>query len=123
MPCAHAQEGLANICLVGSSTTVVRAKIEVNLPRKRGAAAAGFDKAWTKFMDAVFAAVIRHVDFSVVKCLVIAVGGWVVGSWVFRALIPSIVSQKAAAPLSSSQDQCPTVPSHLAFMTFTCVTV
>ena len=33
-----------------------------------------YDKAWTKFLDAVFAAVIRHVDFSIVKCLVVAVG-------------------------------------------------
>lgn len=48
------------------------AQIEVNLPRKRGAALAGYDKAWTKFLEAVLQAVIRHVDFSIVKCLVIA---------------------------------------------------
>ena len=48
-----AQEGLANVCLVGSSTTLVRAKIEHSLPRKRGAAAAGYDKA----LDAFFAKV------------------------------------------------------------------
>ncbi len=39
-----AAEGIANVCLVGSSTTMVRAKIECNLPRKRGAAALGYDK-------------------------------------------------------------------------------
>jgi protein pelota len=39
-----AQEGLAHVCLVGTSTTVIRAKVESNLPRKRGAAAAGYDK-------------------------------------------------------------------------------
>lgn len=69
-------EGLANICLVGASTTMVRAKIEVNLPRKRGAAAAGYDKAWNKFLEAVFQAIIRHVDFNIVKCLVIAGPGF-----------------------------------------------
>mmetsp|Transcript_29216 Transcript_29216/g.64627 ORF Transcript_29216/g.64627 Transcript_29216/m.64627 type:complete len:382 (+) Transcript_29216:312-1457(+) len=69
-------EGLAHVCLVGSSTTLIRAKIEANLPRKRGAAAAGYDKAWTKFLDAVLAAVVRHVDFSIVKCLVIAGPGF-----------------------------------------------
>ncbi|KAF6264488.1 Dom34 protein [Scenedesmus sp. NREL 46B-D3] len=62
-------EGLANLCLVGSSTTLVRAKVEANLPRKRGAAVAGYDKAWDKFMDQVFSAVLRHVDWSVVKHL------------------------------------------------------
>lgn len=50
----------------------VPAKVEVSLPRKRGAAAAGYDKAWAKFLDACFAAVVRHVDWAVVKCLVIA---------------------------------------------------
>ena len=40
-------EGLANLCLVGASVTVFRAKIEKSMPRKRGAAAAGYDKAIT----------------------------------------------------------------------------
>lgn len=31
----------------------MRAKIEANLPRKRGPAIAGYDKAWEKFMDQV----------------------------------------------------------------------
>jgi hypothetical protein len=48
------QEGLANLVLVGGSTTLVRAKVEANLPRKRGPAIAGYDKAWEKFMDNVF---------------------------------------------------------------------
>jgi hypothetical protein len=51
--CLLLQEGLAHLCLVGSSTTLVRAKIEANLPRKRGPAIAGYDKAWDKFMEQV----------------------------------------------------------------------
>ncbi len=39
-------------------------------------AQAGYDKAWTKFLDNVLAAVVRHVDFGVVKCLVIAGPGF-----------------------------------------------
>ncbi len=64
------------MCLVGSSQTLVRAKIEANLPRKRGATVAGYDKAWSKFLDHVFTAVVRHVDFNIVKCLVIAGPGF-----------------------------------------------
>ena len=45
------QEGLANVCLVGGSVTVVRAKIEANMPRKRGAALAGYDKAINSFHE------------------------------------------------------------------------
>ena len=47
------QEGLANVCLVGRAVTLVRAKIEVNLPRKRGAAAAGYEKAVSRFYEKV----------------------------------------------------------------------
>ena len=46
---APAQEGLATVCLVGSSCTLQRARIETNMPRKRGAAAAGYDKALDSF--------------------------------------------------------------------------
>ena len=45
------QEGLANVCLVGASITVVAAKVEGSIPRKRGAAAAGYDKALDRFFD------------------------------------------------------------------------
>jgi hypothetical protein len=39
---------------VGSACTLTRAKIEGNIPRKRGAAAAGYDKAITSFYDKVW---------------------------------------------------------------------
>jgi stalled ribosome rescue protein Dom34 len=75
------QEGLAHLCLVGSSTTLVRAKIEANLPRKRGPAIAGYDKAFDKFMDQVGqllrgkGVVCLHV-FLNCSALVLACGGW-----------------------------------------------
>lgn len=47
------QEGLAHVCLVGSSTTMQKAKIESSIPRKRGAAAAGYDKALQSFFNKV----------------------------------------------------------------------
>lgn len=52
---APLQEGLANLMLVGSSTTVLRQKIEASLPRKRGAAASGYDKALEAFFAKVSA--------------------------------------------------------------------
>lgn len=51
--CSMAQEGLANVCLVGANITVVAAKVESNIPRKRGAASAGYDKALDRFFDKV----------------------------------------------------------------------
>ena len=124
------QEGLAHLCLVGSTCTLTRAKVEANVPRKRGAAAAGYDKAMEGFYDKVwgtslcdlkwarnwnycdccdwmhsslaaptllpatcvracvcvapgrpppaqvFTAVVRHVDWDIVRCLVIAGPGF-----------------------------------------------
>mmetsp|Transcript_8174 Transcript_8174/g.24294 ORF Transcript_8174/g.24294 Transcript_8174/m.24294 type:complete len:396 (-) Transcript_8174:410-1597(-) len=69
-------EGLANVCLIGSSVTVVKAKVEGNIPKKRGAAAAGYDKALSRFFDKVLQAVVRHVDWGTIKCLVIAGPGF-----------------------------------------------
>lgn len=70
------QEGLANICLVGASITTMKARIENSIPRKHGAAIAGYDKAVNKFFENVLQGVLRHVDFSVVRCMVIASPGF-----------------------------------------------
>jgi hypothetical protein len=96
------QEGLANLCLVGSSTTLVRAKIEANLPRKRGPAIAGYDKAWDKFMEQV-----SH-NACTGSCLVLFVlEGLVVCCsmlWVLRAYgaVCAVVTQ----PSQFSMDVC-----------------
>ena len=45
------QEGLAHLCLIGSATTIQKAKVEMSLPRKRGAAAAGYDTAYKNFLN------------------------------------------------------------------------
>uniref|UniRef100_A0A0D6R415 Protein pelota homolog n=1 Tax=Araucaria cunninghamii TaxID=56994 RepID=A0A0D6R415_ARACU len=70
------QEGLAHIFLVGRSVTTTRAKIEASIPRKRGPAIAGYEKALNKFFENVLQAVLRHCDFSIVRCMVIASPGF-----------------------------------------------
>lgn len=70
------QEGLANICLVGASITTVKGRVETSIPRKHGPAIAGYDKALNKFFENVLQAVLRHVNFGVVRCLVVASPGF-----------------------------------------------
>lgn len=70
------QEGLANICLVGASITTVKGRVETSIPRKHGPAVAGYDKALNKFFENVLQAVLRHVNFAVVRCLVVASPGF-----------------------------------------------
>ncbi|TPX47936.1 hypothetical protein SeMB42_g03035 [Synchytrium endobioticum] len=71
------QEGLANVCLMTQSMTVVRARIETPIPRKRKGSVTNYEKGLTKFHEQVYQAVLRHVDFSVVKVLIIASPGFV----------------------------------------------
>ncbi|KAF3619242.1 Protein pelota -like protein [Capsicum annuum] len=70
------QEGLAHILLIGKSLTITRSRIETSIPRKHGPAIAGYDKALNKFFGNVLQAFVRHVDFKVVRCAVIASPGF-----------------------------------------------
>jgi protein pelota len=89
------QEGLAHICLVTSAMTHVRQKIEQKVPRKGKAALYGHDKAVRpfcalvhrrslcplngvcraqikSFYEKTFLALRQHVDFTLVKCVLVA---------------------------------------------------
>ena len=70
-------EGHAILCLVGTNCTLTKAKIETSLPKKKGAAAmTGYEKAIATFYSRVCAAIVQHVDWNTVKCLVIAGPGF-----------------------------------------------
>lgn len=68
--------GLANICLVTPSMTLVRCKIEHAIPRKRRDSCAQHDKGLLQFFDEITEAMLRHVDFTVVKCVLVGSPGF-----------------------------------------------
>ncbi|XP_020571768.1 protein PELOTA 1 isoform X1 [Phalaenopsis equestris] len=70
------QEGLAHMFLIGRSITTTRSRIETSIPRKHGPAIAGYESALKKFFENVLQCVLKHVDFKVVRCLVIASPGF-----------------------------------------------
>ena len=70
------QPGLAYLCLITDSMTVVKSKIEVNIPKKRNNAVSQHEKGMDRFMDAIMQALLRHVDFEIVKCVIIASPGF-----------------------------------------------
>ncbi|CAO2821355.1 unnamed protein product [Amaranthus hypochondriacus] len=70
------QEGLANILLVGKSVTLTRSRIEASIPRKHGPAIAGYESALNKFFENVLQAFLKHIDFKIVRCAVIASPGF-----------------------------------------------
>ncbi|XP_073117741.1 protein PELOTA 1 isoform X2 [Elaeis guineensis] len=59
------QEGLAHLFLIGKSITTTRSRIETSIPRKHGPAIAGYESA-----------LLKHIDFKVVRCVVIASPGF-----------------------------------------------
>ncbi|XP_074371475.1 protein PELOTA 1 isoform X2 [Apium graveolens] len=70
------QEGLAQIFLIGKSVTITRSRIEASIPRKHGPAIAGYDKALNKFFENVAQAFLKHIDFQLIRCAVIASPGF-----------------------------------------------
>nr|CAG4647097.1 EOG090X07BV [Megafenestra aurita] len=71
------QEGLANVCLVTGAMTLVRAKIDVTIPRKRKGNPGQHEKGLQKFYDNVLQAILRHVNFEVTRCILLASPGFV----------------------------------------------
>ncbi|KAF6206092.1 hypothetical protein GE061_017317, partial [Apolygus lucorum] len=71
------QDGLAHICLITSSMTLVRMKIDQVIPRKRKGNVKQHEKGLARFYDSVMQGILRHVNFDVVKCILIASPGFV----------------------------------------------
>ncbi|RZC55063.1 hypothetical protein C5167_013914 [Papaver somniferum] len=59
-----------------SADLALLAKIQTSIPRKHGAAVAGYEKALNMFFENVLVALLKNVDFTVVRCAVIASPGF-----------------------------------------------
>lgn len=70
------QEGLAFVCLLTSNLTIQKAKIEVNIPRKRKNFCSQHQKAMEEFYEQILQAVMKHVNLSVIKCILVASPGF-----------------------------------------------
>ncbi|KAJ3127844.1 hypothetical protein HK098_005738 [Nowakowskiella sp. JEL0407] len=71
------EEGLASICLITSNMTIVRQKIELSIPRKRKGFTSNHDKSLVRFYELVYQGIIAHVDFNIIKVVILASPGFV----------------------------------------------
>ncbi|XP_078045291.1 pelota mRNA surveillance and ribosome rescue factor [Augochlora pura] len=71
------QEGIAHICLITSNMTIVRAKIDQIIPRKRKGNVSQHEKGLTRFYENVMQGILRHINFDIVKCVILASPGFV----------------------------------------------
>lgn len=69
------QEGLANLCLVTSALTFTKAKIERQMPKKNQLNQ-GHSKAMQRFFADMYEAIKTHVDFSVIKAVLVGSPGF-----------------------------------------------
>nr|CAD2174310.1 unnamed protein product [Meloidogyne enterolobii] len=69
-------EGLANICLISSSMTIVKSKIDMQIARKRKGLSQQHEKSLNSFFNAITVAFLRHVNLEQIKCVVIASPGF-----------------------------------------------
>ncbi|KAA0203574.1 hypothetical protein HAZT_HAZT007339 [Hyalella azteca] len=70
------QEGLAYVCLITSAMTVERSKIDVNIPKKGKADDSQRKKNFLKFYEQIAASVYRHLNFEVLKAVLVASPGF-----------------------------------------------
>ncbi|KAJ2002687.1 Translation factor pelota [Coemansia thaxteri] len=71
------QEGLAVVCLLTQYMTVVRQRIEVPIPRKRRGSSTNYEKGVLKFYDQIYRGIKQHIDFGVVKVVILGSPGFV----------------------------------------------
>ncbi|KAJ8680322.1 hypothetical protein QAD02_016109 [Eretmocerus hayati] len=71
------QEGIAHVCLITSNMTIVRAKIDQVIPRKRKGNVSQHEKGLNRFYESIMQAILRHVNFDIVKCVILASPGFV----------------------------------------------
>ena len=76
VPAVVMQEGLANICLITEHQTVLKQRVETSIPRKRAGRASDHDKGLLKFYQTTLETLLRHVDITEPRPLLLASPGF-----------------------------------------------
>ncbi|KAL0491322.1 cytoplasmic exosome component Dom34/Pelota [Acrasis kona] len=69
-------EGKSHLCLLTNHMTIEKQKIEKSIPKKRYSAES-HEKNLNKFFEANMQAILRNIDFNIVKCVILASPGFV----------------------------------------------
>ena len=70
------QEGLAHVCLITSTLTITRCRIEKPVPKKRPGDTKTAEKSTSRFFSEILEAVRKHVNFDVVKAMIVGSPGF-----------------------------------------------
>ncbi len=94
--------GLAHVCLVTKSMSVTKAKIELSVPRKRPGSTQ-HEKQRDKFFEYVLQALVQHIDWSVVKAVIVASPGFVKDQ--FMEYLVAQVGKRDLPQLAENKDR------------------
>ena len=109
------QEGLANIAVMTGHRTVHRHKIEIAVPKKRGTGRqADHDKALEKFFQTVLDTLLRHLDLSELKPVLLASPGFTAQA--FQKYIMDIATRTTNKPLLAQKGMFIVVHSASGYM-------
>ncbi|KAJ3217800.1 hypothetical protein HDU67_007217 [Dinochytrium kinnereticum] len=70
------EEGLANFCLLTQNMTIVRQRLEMNVPRKRKGSS-NHEKATQRFFDQIYQGILKHFALDIVKVIILASPGFI----------------------------------------------
>ncbi|KAF7950411.1 hypothetical protein EAE96_007697 [Botrytis aclada] len=77
VPAVVMQEGMANICLITEHQTILKQRIETRIPKKRAGMAGDFDSGMKRFYQTVLETLLRYVDITQQRPLLLASPGFV----------------------------------------------
>lgn len=70
------EEGVAHLYLISSHLTILKAKIEQSIPKKRKGPS-NHDKALHNFFQKILDAIAKNINFDIIKCIIVASPGFV----------------------------------------------
>ncbi|KAI0840358.1 hypothetical protein F5Y06DRAFT_238222 [Hypoxylon sp. FL0890] len=74
------QEGIANICLITEYRTILKQRVESTIPKKRSSSTEQ-DSGMKRFFDKTLSTLVRSIDFSIPRPLLLASPGFVAGDF------------------------------------------
>ncbi|KAK6462434.1 hypothetical protein DFJ63DRAFT_154367 [Scheffersomyces coipomensis] len=90
------QEGVAHICFITETMTVLKAKVEKSIPRKNPQyGTRDLDKAMNSFLTMVEETMMRHFDFDNLKVILLASPGFLAKSLYDKVLMDSQSGQNS----------------------------
>ncbi|KAK6199195.1 uncharacterized protein RJT21DRAFT_44800 [Scheffersomyces amazonensis] len=90
------QEGVAHICFITETMTVLKSKVEKSIPRKNPQyGTRDLDKAMNTFLSMVSETMIRHFDFDKLKVILLASPGFLAKSLFDKIMLDCQTSQNS----------------------------